>query len=70
MFKETADELNKKLAEDPYRAGTVHKGLYPDEVSEMMEVLFWAKGLNEITIKVKPSAIDGVLLDVEIINRK
>ena len=70
MFKETADELNKKLEEDPYKAGTKHKNLYPDEISEMMEVLFWAKGLTEITIKVKPSVEDRVLLDIEIINRK
>jgi hypothetical protein len=70
LFKETADELNKKLEEDPYRAGTKHKDLYPDEVSEMMELLFWAKGMRELTLKIKPSSTDGVLLDVEIINRK
>jgi len=70
LFKETADELNKKLEEDPYRTGTKHKDLYPDEISEMMELLFWAKGMQELTLKIKPSKTDGVLLDVEIINRK
>ena len=40
----------------------------PTEISEMLELLFWAKGAREVTFKVSKDSDD--LLKVEILNRK
>jgi hypothetical protein len=68
LFKETADELNKKL-EDPYFPGSKIKDLYPDEVGELLEMLFWVKNSSDVSIRVT-KADDVNLLNVEILNRK
>lgn len=68
MFREAADELNKKL-EDPYFAGAKFKDLYPDEIGEILETLFWLKDSSEVSLKVTKSN-EANLLNVEILNRK
>jgi len=68
LFKETMDEFKDKIENDPFKAGAILRDQYPDEISEMLELLFWAKGAREVTLKVSQDSDD--LLKVEIINRK
>jgi hypothetical protein len=68
LFKETMDEFKDKIENDPFRAGAVLREQYPDEISEMLELLFWAKDSREVTFKVSKDSDD--LLKVEILNRK
>lgn len=68
LFKETMDEFKDKLENDPFRTGAVLREQYPDDICEMIELLFWAKGSKEITIKISTDSED--LLKVEILNRK
>ncbi len=62
------DEFKDKIENDPFKAGAILRDQYPDEISEMLELLFWAKGAREVTLKVSQDSDD--LLKVEIINRK
>jgi hypothetical protein len=68
LFKETIDEFKDKLENDPFRTGEILREQYPDDICEMIELLFWAKGSRELTIKITPDSED--LLKVEILNRK
>ena len=68
LFKETMDEFKNKIENDPFKAGEILRDQYPDEISEMLELLFWAKGSREVTFKVSKDSDD--LLKVEILNRK
>ena len=68
LFKETMDEFKDKIENDPFKAGAILRDQYPDEISEMLELLFWAKGDREVTFKVSKDSDD--LLKVEILNRK
>ena len=68
LFKETMDEFKNKIENDPFKAGEILRDQYPDEISEMLELLFWAKGAREVTFKVFKDSDD--LLKVEILNRK
>jgi len=68
LFKETMDEFKDKIENDPFKAGAILRDQYPDEISEMLELLFWAKGAREVTLKVSQDSDD--LLKVEILNRK
>ena len=68
LFKETMDEFKDKIENDPFRSGAVLREQYPDEISEMLELLFWAKGAREVTFKVSKDSDD--ILKVEILNRK
>lgn len=67
LFKETMDEFKDKMENDPFRSGSVLREQYPDDVSEMLELLFYAKGISEITLKVSK---DNDLFKVEILNRQ
>jgi len=62
------DEFKDKIENDPFKAGAILRDQYPDEISEMLELLFWAKGAREVTLKVSQDSDD--LLKVEILNRK
>jgi len=61
------DEFKDKMENDPFRSGSVLHEQYPDDVSEMLELLFYAKGIKEITLKISQ---DNNLFKVEILNRK
>ena len=68
LFKETMDEFKDKMEKDPFKVGAVLREQYPDEISEMLELLFYAKGAREITLKISQDEDD--LFKVEILNRK
>lgn len=68
LFKETMDEFKDKIENDPFKKGAVLRDQYPDEVSEMLELLFWAKGTREVTLKITKDSED--LLKVEILDKR
>ena len=39
LFKETMDEFKDKIENDPFKAGAILRDQYPDEISEMLELL-------------------------------
>lgn len=67
-FKRLVAEFAEKLEHDPYQPGVIHPAVYPDDLQEVIEDLFWVRGFSEATIKVSKNP-DNVSIKVEILNR-
>jgi hypothetical protein len=62
------EEFTEKLKYDPYRPGMVHPEVYPDDLQEVIEDLFFIRGFSEATIKVSKNP-DGMSIQVQVLNR-
>jgi hypothetical protein len=61
-------EFTEKLEHDPYQPGVVHPEVYPDDLQEVIEDLFFVRGFSEATIKVSKN-LDGMSIQVQVLNR-
>jgi hypothetical protein len=61
-------EFAEKLEHDPYQPGVVHPEVYPDDLQEVIEDLFFVRGFSEATIKVSKNP-DGMSIQVQVLNR-
>jgi hypothetical protein len=61
-------EFAEKLEHDPYQPGVVHPEVYPDDLQEVIEDLFFVRGFLEATIKVSKNP-DGMSIQVQVLNR-
>jgi hypothetical protein len=64
-----AQEFVEKLEHDPYQPGVVHPEVYPDDLQEVIEDLFFVRGFSEATIKVVKN-LDGMSIQVQVLNRE
>jgi hypothetical protein len=62
------EEFTEKLKYDPYRPGMVHPEVYPDDLQEVIEDLFFVRGFSEATVKVSKNP-DGMSIQVQVLNR-
>lgn len=67
-FRRLVAEFAEKIEHDPYQPGVVHPEVYPDDLQEVIEDLFWVRGFDEATIKVTKNP-DGMSIKVEVLNR-
>lgn len=67
-FKRLVAEFAEKLEHDPYQPGVIHPEVYPDDLQEVIEDLFWVRGFAEATIKVTKNP-DGMSIKVEVLTR-
>ena len=63
-----AQEFVEKLEHDPYQPGVVHPEIYPDDLQEVIEDLFFVRGFSEATIKVVKNP-DDMSIQVQVLNR-
>lgn len=61
-------EFAEKLEHDPYQPGVIHPEVYPDDLQEVIEDLFFVRGFSEATIKVSKNP-DGMSIQVQVLNR-
>lgn len=62
------EEFAEKLEHDPYQPGIVHPEIYPDDLQEVIEDIFFIRGFSEATIKVVKNP-DGMSIQVQVLNR-
>ena len=67
-LRNLAAEFTEKLETDPYQPGVIHPQVYPDDLQEVVEDLFYIRGYSESTIKIKRNK-DGVSISVEVLDR-
>lgn len=67
-LRNLAAEFVEKLETDPYQPGVVHPQIYPDDLQEVVEDLFYIRGYSEATIKIFRNK-DGVSIKVEVLDR-
>jgi hypothetical protein len=67
-LRNLAAEFVEKLETDPYQPGVIHPQVYPDDLQEVVEDLFYIRGYSESTIKIKRNK-DGVSISVEVLDR-
>lgn len=67
-FKRLVAEFTEKLEHDPYQPGVVHPAIYPDDLQEVIEDLFWLRGFSDVTLKVSKNP-DDMSIKVEVLNR-
>lgn len=61
-------EFAEKLEHDPYQPGIVHPEIYPDDLQEVIEDLFFVRGFSETTIRIIKNP-DGMSIQVEVLKR-
>ena len=61
-------EFAEKLEHDPYQPGVIHPEVYPDDLQEVIEDLFFVRGFSEATLKVRKNP-DRMSIQVEVLNR-
>lgn len=67
-LRNLAAEFAEKLETDPYQPGVIHPQVYPDDLQEVVEDLFYIRGYSESVIKIKKNR-DGVSISVEVLER-
>ena len=67
-LRNLAAEFAEKLETDPYQPGVIHPQVYPDDLQEVIEDLFYIRGYSESVIKIKKNR-DGVSISVEVLDR-
>jgi len=67
-FRSLVAEFAEKIEHDPYQPGVIHPEVYPDDLQEVIEDLFWIRGFSDATIKVTKNP-DGVSIKVEVLTR-
>lgn len=67
-FRRLVAEFAEKIEHDPYQPGVIHPEVYPDDLQEVIEDLFWVRGFSDATIKVSKNQ-DGRSIKVEVLTR-
>lgn len=67
-FRRLVAEFAEKIEHDPYQPGVVHPEVYPDDLQEVIEDLFWVRGFNTADIRVSKNP-DGMSIKVEVLSR-
>lgn len=67
-FRRLVAEFAEKIEHDPYQPGVIHPEVYPDDLQEVIEDLFWVRGFSDATIKVSKNP-DGMSIKVEVLTR-
>lgn len=67
-LRKLVEEFTEKLEHDPYQPGVVHPEIYPDDLQEVVEDLFYIRNFSEITLKVVRNP-DGQSIQVEVLTR-
>ena len=68
-LRKLVEEFAEKIETDPYQPGVVHPEIYPDDLQEVIEDLFWIRGFSEATLSIKKNP-DGISISVEVTDRK
>lgn len=68
-FRKIAAEFVEKLETDPYQPGVIHPVVYPDDLQEVIEDLFWIRGFDSTTLKITKNP-DGISIKVEVLTRE
>lgn len=61
-------EFAEKLEHDPYQPGVVHPELYPDDLQEVIEDLFFVRGFSEASLRIVKNP-DGMSIQVQVLER-
>lgn len=61
-------EFTEKLEHDPYQPGVVHPELYPDDLQEVIEDLFFVRGFSEASLRIVKNP-DGMSIQVQVLER-
>lgn len=67
-LRRVAAEFIEKFENDPYQPRLVHPEIYPDDLQEVIEDLFWLRGYDSAEIRVTKNP-DGTSIKLEILKR-
>ena len=67
-LRRVAAEFIEKFENDPYQPGLVHPEIYPDDLQEVIEDIFWLRGYDSAEIRVTKNP-DGTSIKLEVLKR-